>query len=486
MDGSQKIVIVGGGTAAWISAFMFKSLGGCSDITVVEPEVNNPIGVGESTTPHFWFFLNRWCPFFNEKDFLKKTGSTIKYGVVHENWLGDDRSFLNPIDSLGRINKESFPLDFDYVRSYCVSKGMSTDVGYESSMIRNNLVPFEKTGETYKQKGNYAYHLNINNTLAYFKVVAEREGIKLIKSSVNEVKKSEKIESLKLSNGEEISGDLFVDCTGQKRILSSWYDQKFVKYNELPLNSAITYSKEHEDQIRNYTLAKATGDGWQWEIPVKDKINVGYIYNSSLVDETRLMERFGSSEIIRFQSGRISKFLNRNVLSVGLSSGFVEPLEATSLHTTLVQLNVFLSEYFRPDLDYTNKVIEERYNKRMCRYWDSIRDWIRMHYFTTRKDTKFWQEVQLLDISRDLEEKMEIFKTRMPRESDISPEEIYQNSLTFHVLEGMKILDPNIALAELDFYNLENEARRRYQEIHLDNQNFIRNFVSHKYYLDNI
>jgi tryptophan halogenase len=363
---------------------------------------------------------------------------------------------------------------------------MTTDIGYESLMIKNNLVPFEKAGESYKQKGNYAYHLNINNTLAYFKVVAEREGIKLIRASVNEVKRSEKIESIKLSNDEEIFGDLFVDCTGQKRILSGWYDQKFVEYNELPLNSAITYSKEHEDQIRNYTLAKATGDGWQWEIPVKDKINVGYIYNSSLVDETRLMERFGSSEIIRFQSGRISKFLNRNILSVGLSSGFVEPLEATSLHTTLVQLNVFLSEYFRPDLDYTNKVIEERYNKRMGKYWDSIRDWIRMHYFTTRKDTKFWQEVQLLDISIDLEEKMEIFKTRMPRESDIIPEEIYQNSLTFHVLGGMKILDPNIASAELDFYKLREEARRRHQEIHLDNQNFIRNFVSHKYYLDNI
>jgi hypothetical protein len=131
-------------------------------------------------------------------------------------------------------------------------------------------------------------------------------------------------------------------------------------------------------------------------------------------------------------------------------------------------------------------VIEERYNKRMCKYWDSIRDWIRMHYFTTRKDTKFWQEVQMLDISADLEEKMEIFKTRMPRESDISSEEIYQNSLTFHVLGGMKILDPNIASAELGFYKLREEARRRHQEIHLDNQNFIRNFVSHKYYLDNI
>ena len=487
MTGNQKIVIVGGGTAAWISAFMFKSLGGCSDITVIEPEINNPIGVGESTTPHFWFFLNGWCPFFNEKDFLKKTGSTIKYGVVHENWLGDNKSFLNPIDSLGRINKESFPLDFDFVRSYCVANGMSTDIGYESIMIKDGLVPFEPTKNgNFSQKGNYAYHLNIDNTLAYFKVVAKREGIKLIKASVNEVNKSEKIRSLKLSNDEEIFGDLFIDCTGQKRILSGQYDQTFVKYNELPLNSAITYSKPQEDQIRNYTLAKATVDGWQWEIPVKDKINVGYIYNSSLVNETKLMEDLGSSEIVRFQSGRISKFLNRNILSVGLSSGFVEPLEATSLHATLIQLNVFLSEYFRTDLDYTNKLLEERYNRRMCRYWDSVRDWIRMHYFTTRQDTKFWKEVQMLDISPDLEERMEIFRTRMPRESDTSSEEIYQNSLTFHVLGGMNILNPKIALNELDFYRLENDAKRKYAEIQLSNQNFTRNFVSHKYYLDNI
>ena len=483
----KKIIIVGGGTAAWISAFMFKSLGNCSDVTVIEPEVNQPIGVGESTTPHFWFFLNRWCPYFDEKDFIKKTGSTLKFGVVHEDWLGDGKQFLNPIDSLGRINKENFPTDFDYVRSYCVANNLDPAVGYESLMIREGLAPFERLNGDLIQKGNYAYHLNIDNTLIYFKIVAQKIGIKSIKSGVSQINRSEGIDSLVLENGEAVNGDFFVDCTGSKRILMNSLNTSVVLYKELPLDSAIIFKKSQEEQIRNYTLAKATTDGWQWEIPVKDEIHCGYLYASDLVNEDELQERFGSgSKMLKFQSGRSKKFLVKNVLSVGLSSGFVEPLEATSLHASLVQLNVFLSEYFRPDFNYNNSVLEERYNSRMGNFWDSIRDWIRMHYFTSRNDSLFWKEVQRLDISANLEEKMEIFKLRMPRESDCGPGEIYQNSLTFHVLNGMNLLDPKVAEKELDFYGLKDTAVFKLLEIRKDCQNFTKNFVSHKYYLENI
>ena len=488
MIAGKKIIIVGGGTAAWISAFMFKSLGNCQDISVIEPEINQPIGVGESTTPHFWFFLNRWCPYFDEKDFIKKTGSTLKFGVVHENWTDDGSRFLNPIDSLGRINKESFPTDFDYVRSYCVANGLDPAVGYEADVIKDGLVPFEATKNgNFSQKGNYAYHLNIDNTLTYFKVIGQKIGIKLIKSGVSRVNSSEGIDSLLLENGETIQGDFFVDCTGTKRILMNALHSPFILYKELPLDSAIIFKKRQETEIRNYTLAKATLDGWQWEIPVKNEIHCGYLYASDLVDESSLQEKFGpNSKLLKFQSGRTKKFLNKNVISIGLSSGFVEPLEATSLHASLVQLNVFLSEYFRPDFNYKNIVLEEKYNSRMGKFWDSIRDWIRMHYFTSRQDSLFWKEVQGLDLSLALEEKMEIFKLRMPRESDCQPDEIYQNSLTFHVLNGMNLLNPKIAERELDFYGLKETAVSRLLGIRKDCQNFTKNFVSHKYYLENI
>jgi tryptophan halogenase len=122
----------------------------------------------------------------------------------------------------------------------------------------------------------------------------------------------------------------------------------------------------------------------------------------------------------------------------------------------------------------------------MEKYWDSIRDWIRMHYFTQRKDSEFWKETSNLSISQELSEKMETFKFRMPRENDCIPGEIYQNSLTFHVLNGMELLDAGIAQKELDFYGLEETARNKYQEILKNDQIFIKNFVSHKYYLDNI
>ncbi len=486
MTTGKKIIIVGSGTAAWISAFMFKSLGNCQDISVIEPEINQPIGVGESTTPHFWFFLNRWCPYFDEKDFLKKTGSTLKFGVIHENWTGDGKSFSNPIDSSGRLNKEHFPLDFDYIRSYCVEVGKHPSVGYESLLIDQNLVPFEKNGDSFVQRGNYAYHLNIDAAVSYFKIVAQREGIKLIKGTVEQVIGKEKVDHLIISGERKIEGDFFVDCTGQNRVLSNSFGQRFIPYKELPLDSAVIYKKSHGEEIPNFTKAIATQDGWQWEIPVKDEIHCGYIFNSKITDTDSIKEKFESDKVVKFNSGRVEKFLNRNVLSIGLSSGFVEPLEATSLHASLVQLNVFLSEFYRPDFSYENRLMEERYNNRMARFWDSIRDWIRMHYFTSRNDSLFWECAQLLDISPELEEKMETFKTRMPRESDCNPGEIYQNSLTFHILSGMGILNSNTAKKELDFYGLYDTAKRDLNQLLQRDQNFIRNFVKHKYYLDNI
>lgn len=486
MTTGKKIIIVGGGTAAWVSAFMFKSLGNCEDISVIEPEINQPIGVGESTTPHFWFFLNRWCPYFDEKDFLKKTGSTLKFGVIHENWTGDGKSFSNPIDSSGRLNKEHFPLDFDYIRSHCVETGIHPAIGYESLLMDQNLVPFERSGNSFLQKGNYAYHLNVDAAITYFKIVAQREGIKSIKGTVEGIIGNEKIDHLVLSGGRKIEGDFFVDCTGQNRILTNSFGQKFITYKELPLDSAVVFKKPHGDEIPNFTKAIATEDGWQWEIPVKDEMHCGYLFSSKITDPNVIKEKLQSEKIIKFNSGRVEKFLNRNILSVGLSSGFVEPLEATSLHASLVQLNVFLGEFYRPDFSYENRLLEERYNNRMANFWDSIRDWIRMHYFSPRKDSIFWECVQLLDISSKLEEKMETFKTRMPRESDCNPGEIYQNSLTFHILSGMRILNPNIARKELDFYGLSDTAKSDLIRIAQKDQNFIRNFVKHKYYLDNI
>lgn len=475
----KKIVIVGSGTAAWISAFMFKSLGGCDNITIIEPINNQPIGVGESTTPHFWYFLNSWCPYFDEKDFIKKTGSTLKFGVVHKNWNGDGKYFLNPIDSLGKTNTNAFPLDLDIARTYCVSENIHPSIGYEALMIKNNLAPFEIINNTLIQKGNYAYHLNIDNTLTYFKVIGKKQGIKLIYNSVKNINKTDKIESLILDDGKEITADFFIDCTGQNRILSSLFDNQFIEYPELPLNSALVYKQKHKNKIPNYTSAIATKDGWQWEIPVKNELHVGYLYNKELVNEEQLLEQIPDSKLIRFKSGRINKFLNKNVLSVGLSSGFVEPLEATSLHSTLIQLNVFLSDYFRPDIKYPNSFLENRYNEYFQKYWNSIRDWIRMHYITSRNNSIFWNEVQNLPISNNLQNLLDLYKIRMPRESDTKSNEIYQTALTFHILSGMNILNSSIAKNELIHYDLYNLAKEKYTNIVDNNNNYIKNFISH-------
>jgi hypothetical protein len=473
-----KIVIVGSGSAAWISAFMFKSLGNCSDITIIEPENNQPIGVGESTTPHFWFFLNRWCPYFNERDFLEKTGSTIKMGVVHSDWkIG--QTFINPIDSLGRSVENE--LGLDVVRTWKISQGQSPAIGYEASAILKGLVPFEFYRNQLIQKANYAYHLNIDRTLDYFREIGLKEGIKIEKGSVVQVERTDRVSSLKLSDDREIKGDFFVDCTGQKRVLG---ENKFIEFNDLLLDSALTFKRDHGVEIPNYTLAKAEKFGWRWEIPVKDEMHVGLLYNREMIDEGRLQEETGG-KIIRFKSGRSEKFISGNVLFVGLSSGFVEPLEATSIHSTLIQLFVFLTEYFRPDISFPNPVLESRYNSRFSAFWDSIRDWIRMHYIGTREDSEFWRESSRSSMSDELKVTLDLYKERMPRESD-HHQKIYQSSLIFHVLGGMSMLSPEIAAREISFHGLEDSAMKKALRIEKENEDLIEKFVSHKFMLENI
>lgn len=476
----KKIVIVGGGSASWISAFMFKSLGGCSDITVIEPEVNQPIGVGESTTPHFWFFLNRWCPYFDEKDFLKKTGSTVKLGVVHSDWkIG--KTFLNPIDSLGKTVENEIGIDL--VRSWRVSKNLSPAVGYEAFAIARDLVPFSLDRGHLTQRANYAYHLNIDNTLAYFKAVALREGIKLVIGSVKSVQKTDRISSVTLEGERTIEGDFFVDCTGQKRLLS--IDNRFIEYPELLLNSALISKRAHEDRIPNYTLAQAMPYGWKWEIPVREEIHVGRLYNRDMMDEEKLLEKVDGGKIIRFQSGRVEKFLSGNVLSVGLSSGFVEPLEATSIHSTLIQLFVFLTEYFRKDFSYPNNVLEKKYNNRFSIFWDSIRDWIRMHYVGAREDSLFWKESARAPKSESLSDMLETYEMRMPREND-AHQKIFQSSLLFQVLHGMDFLKSDAAQKELEFYGLTENSEKMALKVEKESFELIKSFISHRVLLENI
>jgi tryptophan halogenase len=481
----KKIVIVGGGTAAWISAILFYEADPSLDITVIYSNDIKTIGVGESTTPMFYNFINKWTSLINEKKFLLETDATLKLGVVHQGWRNGTDVFFNPIDSVDHINSGAHPYDFDYVRSYCVANNIPLDINYESICIKQGIVPFVRQGDKVIKKANYAYHLNVDKTIEFLRRTALKQGIKEITGEVVDIKKDYIVKSLKLKDGLEVEGDFFVDCTGSSSIFRELYTNKWIEKNVSGLNTAVLYN-EKTGKTRTYTLARATNDGWEWKIPHKGHRNCGYIFNSSTTCSSCVQEQLQSDKIIKFNPGRIEKFLNRNVLFIGLSSGFVEPLEATSLHLSLIQLKIFLDKYYRSDIQYPNLNYEKYYNKHMSQLWDSTFDWVQMHYFNTRQDTQYWREVTKLPKTENLKDLMDIFSYRMPRITDFKNTQIYQQALVYHILGGMNNLSPHIAQKELEYYNLYSKAKLDYDILQEDNTNFSKEFLSHDELLSNI
>lgn len=480
----KKIVIVGGGTAAWISAILIREADPTADITVIYSRTIGTVGVGESTTPMFYNFINKWTSLIDEKDFLLKTGATLKLGVVHQGWTDSSSVFFNPIDSVDHQSSNAHPYDFDSLRAYCVSEGIPLDINYESICIKKGIVPFELKDNYLVKKANYAYHLDVDKTIEYLKTICIQNNIKIIQDTVVDIKTNYKVEEVILQTGGRIPGELFIDCSGMSSLFLNFRNE-WIERKASILDTAVLY-EEPSDSTRTYTLAKGTRDGWEWKIPHKGKRNCGYLFNSSLTCSTCIQEKLNSDKLIKFKSGRVFKFLNKNVLHLGLSSGFVEPLEATSLHLTLVQLKIFLGKYYRSDITYPNLVYEKDYNTHIGTLWDSTFDWIKLHYFNTRQDSKFWIENSKLEPSSRLKELIETYRHRMPRFTDYSSREIYQLALTYHILDGMKLLDPNIAQKELHHYNLLDTGKHQYQQLMDDNLRFSSRFVSHDYLLNNI
>lgn len=481
----KKIIVVGGGTASWISAIMFHEVDPSLKITIIHSEEIKTIGVGESTTPMFYNFINKWVSCIDEKDFLIKTGATIKLGVVHQGWKDGTDIFFNPIDSVDHFQSPAHPYDFDSLRSYCVVEGIPLDINYESLAIKNALVPFEKVEGKLVKRANYAYHLDVNKTIEYLRNVCIKLGIEVIEDTVEQPVVNYTVQKLKLKSGVEVEGDFFVDCSGQRGVLSNLFENKWKPISASILDTAVLY-EEASSRTRTHTLAKATTDGWEWKIPHNGKRKCGYMFNSSITCSSCVQEQLQSDRLIKFKSGRLEKFLNKNILSLGLSSGFVEPLEATSLHLTLVQLKVFLDKYFRSDINYPNFYYEEQYNFHIKKLWDSTFDWIRMHYINARQDSKFWIENSKTSISTELESLLNIYKSRMPRYTDFSSKQIYQTALVYHVLDGMKILDRDTAQKELQYYGLYNMGKKQYEKLNKENNELITKFVTNDYLLANI
>ena len=261
-------------------------------------------------------------------------------------------------------------------------------------------------------------------------------------------------------------------------------DSGWVSYDEqLLVNRALPFYSDYKDEndpIKTYTHVWAQKYGWLWEIPLQERVGCGYVYNDTFTTpekaqeeiETVLGHKIEPKGDIKFNSGRLKKFWNKNVLSTGLSSAFIEPIEATSIHNTILQLTYFTENYFHDGLDMSSvEDLQSSYNEQMVWMWDDIADFLTFHYISDRDDTEFWKEASSPERwSDDLKLKLRKWKTRMPRVIDYLEARIpyfynLGDGLWYHMAFGMGLLDSKLAKHELDYYGLYEKAKSHFKSI---------------------
>jgi hypothetical protein len=438
----MNIVIVGGGTAGWLAAMVLSKTHKHS-VTVIESSKLGIIGVGEGGTHVIGSLISNNARYnFDPRQFMEESEGSPKLGVHHRGW---PNSYHLPLDILPNSNREDFlPL--------LISQGKNiSELSAMGLFLRERRLPIRKDQTDVWTETEWSYHFDGHLVSKFLK--KNSDNVNVIDSVVTHVSLDDSgIKSLTLEDGTIVVGDLFIDCTGFKRLLMTELDNKWISYKKhLIMNSAIPFRMPYKRPIDTVTEAHAMSAGWTWKIPLYDKLGYGYVYCDEFIDydgalaELRADSRFSYSKVqpgkhIKFEAGRLENLWHKNCVSLGLASAFVEPLEATSIHATTIQINTLVEAL-------ENQTSAELYNKNMCKLYDDIKDFIVLHYLGERTDTEFWRYCSSGAIMTDrVKEILEIAKHRLLTEDDIPNP---YNSLSYrawnHVLAGLGKFSKEVA-----------------------------------------
>lgn len=425
----MKIVIVGGGTAGWLAALIISKRQPEHQIIVIESSTIGIIGAGEGSTGSMTNVIqnitfNYGC---NEEDFVKKCDVTPKLGIEFINWRGDNQSYISPIDG-SFSSSEPFDYGFAHAFSEYGTKGMHM-CSEDGIMIEHNKYTLSQLD------GPAAYHFDAHKVGKYFKEVCGQH-VTHLDTEVIDVIIDEQgfIKELKLKNEINLQADFFIDATGFSRVLMNklgaiWHSYK----DKLPVDRAMPFLMKYESKeiIRPVTTARAQKNGWMWEIPLLNRKGCGYVFSSEFLNEEHaqkeIEENLGKSidpiRIIKFNSGRLDRLWIKNCLAIGLSAAFAEPLEATSIHTTITQLENFVDIALKATKEQTcEPAVIEIYNRQHEFMYDLLKDFLVLHYHAGRADTDFWKHINESSMLTDqVREILEISKIRMPNSHAFFP-----------------------------------------------------------------
>lgn len=412
----RRVVIAGGGTAGWMTAAaLAKLLGKNLDVRLVESEAIGTVGVGEATIPTLQLFHQLLG--IDEREVMAYTNATFKLGIAFENWkdLGQDY-----IHSFGTAGKDCWACNFSHFWVKGLQKGIDHDIGdYNPEHLAARQGRFLIAP---RQKRNYAYHLDASLYAQYLRKLAEKHGAVRIEGKIEDVQQDHHsgfIKALKLESGEMLEGDLFIDCTGFRGLLID--KALHTGYEDwghwLPCDRAVAVQTGKAANPVPYTRAIARESGWQWRIPLQSRSGNGLVFCSHYMDDDSARkqlldniegEPLNEPRVIPFRTGTRRQHWNKNCIAVGLSSGFIEPLESTSIH--LIQrsiirlLTVFPTNgIFQVDIDEFNRMVRDE--------TENVRDFVVLHYkLTDRQDSDFWRYCRDMEVPDSLAHRMEMFE----------------------------------------------------------------------------
>lgn len=414
----RRLVIAGGGTAGWLAAAaLSQQFRDIVEITLVESEEIGTVGVGESTIPPIRAF-HRLLK-IEEQDFMRATAATFKLGISFENWrTGNDRY----IHSFGYTGKSTWACDFHHIWLNSLERGIQSDIGDYCLEVKAALD--NKFGLSQQLQINYAYHTDATVYGKFLRKYAEGHGARRVEGKIKHIKQNPEsgfVEALVLESGQEIEGDFFVDCTGFRGLLiEQTLHTGFEDWSQwLPCDSAVAIQTESTGPAVPYTRAIAHEAGWRWRIPLQHRVGNGLVYCSRYMTDQEAADKLlreiegkaiGQPRVIKFRTGRRRKAWNKNVVALGLGSGFVEPLESTSIH--LVMTGVTRLIHLFPFGGVTQSLIDH-YNDLVKVEWEQVRDFIVLHYHVTdRTDTPFWRHCRNMEIPSSLAHRIDLFRDR--------------------------------------------------------------------------
>ena len=411
----QNVVVVGGGTAGWTAAASIARLIGANlNVVLVESDAIGTVGVGEATIPPFRT-LHRLLK-VDEAEFLSRVQGTIKLGIEFENWRAIGHDYVH---SFGFTGQGCWAAGFQHFWLKARALGFGEDFSrYAPELMAAKAGRF---GLLQQDPLSYAYHIDATRYAQLLRQQAEQDGVTRVEGKITEVRQTESgdISEVVLESGKAVKGDLFIDCSGFASLLmDKALGTEFEDWTHwLPCDRAIAVQTKAVAEPIPYTRSIARESGWQWRIPLQTRVGNGLVYCSEFMndDEARetLLDNLDGElitepRVLRFRTGQRVKHWNRNCVALGLASGFLEPLESTSIH--LIQRGVIRLLQMFP---YGGIVESDRaeFNSQMDSEFRYIRDFIIMHYHVTeRTDSEFWRRCRDMEIPDSLQHRLELFR----------------------------------------------------------------------------